>query len=205
MTQIESVHLIGADEATVSALLGNVCLPGARFRGIGRLRDIAGTGTHDEREVIELLTSGKRTLEVGLRLSTSSAVSQILYFRDVSHETEVDQMKSEFLSTAAHELRTPMVSIYGFAEVLLNQQLDEASRQEFVEIIFKQSELMASILNELLDLARIEARRGKDFICEPTSVQTLVADVVHEFDPPAGRIARRVRWYGAPAYVHADV
>ena len=42
--------------------------------------------------------------------------SQILYFRDVTHETEVDRMKSVFLSHAAHELRTPMVSIYGYAE-----------------------------------------------------------------------------------------
>ena len=62
-----------------------------------------------------------------------------------------------------------MASIYGFAEVLLTQELDEDNRKEFTGIIFRQSELMASILNELLDLARIEARRGKDFVFDAVS------------------------------------
>jgi signal transduction histidine kinase len=107
----------------------------------------------------------------------------------VTHETEVDQMKSDFLSTAAHELRTPMASIYGFAEVLLTQSLDEDSRKEFTGIIFRQSGLMASILNELLDLARIEARRGKDFELVPTDVAELVRKTVSEFRLPAERLA----------------
>jgi signal transduction histidine kinase len=49
----------------------------------------------------------------------------ILYFRDVTRETEVDRMKSEFLTTAAHELRTPMVSVFGFTELLLNRPVPE--------------------------------------------------------------------------------
>jgi signal transduction histidine kinase len=50
----------------------------------------------------------------------------ILFFRDVTRETEVDRMKSEFLTTAAHELRTPMVSVFGFTELLLNRPVPEA-------------------------------------------------------------------------------
>jgi signal transduction histidine kinase len=50
-------------------------------------------------------------------------VSQILHLRDITIETEVDRLKSEFLSTAAHELRTPMASIYGFAEMLLEEEV----------------------------------------------------------------------------------
>jgi signal transduction histidine kinase len=80
-----------------------------------------------------------------------------------------------------------MASIYGFAEVLLTQELDPASSKEFLGIIFKQSEMMASILNELLDLARIEARRGTDFVFEITPVQALVEKVVREFKLPDGR------------------
>jgi signal transduction histidine kinase len=114
-------------------------------------------------------------------------VSHILYLSDITHETEVDRMKSEFLATAAHELRTPMASIYGFAEVLLTQELDAANSKEFLGIIFKQSEMMASILNELLDLARIEARRGADFVFEVMPVQALVEKVVREYKLPAGR------------------
>jgi signal transduction histidine kinase len=164
-------------------------LASGKFIGVQHLREKAAAGRTEERELIELSVPNRRVLEVGLRLSSAGSVSQILYFRDVTHETEVDQMKSDFLSTAAHELRTPMASIYGFAEVLLTQSLDEDSRKEFTGIIFRQSGLMASILNELLDLARIEARRGKDFELVPTDVAELVRKTVSEFRLPAERLA----------------
>ena len=189
LTQIETAALIGVSEQAFSALLAQQCLPSGTFHGVRRLRERAAAGHTDERELIELTLPVRRVLEVGFRSSTSSAVSQILYFRDVTHETEVDQMKSDFLSTAAHELRTPMASIYGFAEVLLTQELDDDSRKEFTSIIFRQSELMASILNELLDLARIEARRGKDFELVSTDVAALVKKTVNDFRLPAGRQA----------------
>jgi signal transduction histidine kinase len=114
-------------------------------------------------------------------------VSQVLYFRDVTHETEVDHMKSEFLSTAAHELRTPMASIMGFSEVLLHQELDSNDQREFLGIIYKQSTLMAKILDELLDLARIEARRGKDFRYSKVCLQDLAEELAKSFIPPEGR------------------
>ena len=205
MTLIETAALNGITEQAFSDLLSQQCLPTGRFRGVQCLREDAAAGRAVERELIELSVPGHRVLEVGLRLSTSGAVSQILYFRDVTHETEVDQMKSEFLSTAAHELRTPMASIYGFAEVLLTQDLDDDNRKEFTGIIFRQSELMASILNELLDLARIEARRGKDFVFDAVSVPTLVDDVVRGFKLPAGRSAPIVLLIGEPMEVFADI
>jgi signal transduction histidine kinase len=155
------------------------------------------------RETFELAAS-QRVLAVGLRVSQAPGVSQILYLRDITHESEVDRLKSEFLSTAAHELRTPMASIYGFAEVLLHQSLDEASRQEFLGIIFRQSEVMASILNELLDLARIEARRGKDWNFQPTSLQSLVDAVVRDYKPPEGRPAPVLDLQAAALTVLAD-
>jgi signal transduction histidine kinase len=56
----------------------------------------------------------------------------ILFFRDVTRETEVDRMKSEFLTTAAHELRTPMVSVFGFTELLLNRPVPEETRRDML-------------------------------------------------------------------------
>jgi signal transduction histidine kinase len=189
LTQIQSSTITGVNEHVFSDLLADRCMPSGKFAGVQRLRENAMASRTNERELIELTHPARRVLEVGLRLSVSGTVSQILYFRDVTHETEVDQMKSAFLSTAAHELRTPMASIYGFAEVLLTQSLDEDSRKEFTGIIFRQSELMASILNELLDLARIEARRGKDFELVSTDVAALVRKTVSDFRIPAGRLA----------------
>ena len=204
MTGLDFAQVSGLDEAAFSTLLADLCLPGGRFRGFEVLRKKAASEKAGSREFMELAQAGKRVLEVGLRSSEANTVSQILYFRDVTHETEVDHMKSEFLSTAAHELRTPMASIYGFSEVLLTQDLDEGSRKEFLSIIFKQSELMASILNELLDLARIEARRGKDFVFEVVQVQTLIEETVSGFKTPGARAAPALLMPAQPLYIKAD-
>ena len=125
-----------------------------------------------------------RVVEVGRRYSTGSVVSKIYYLRDATRETEMDRLKSEFLSTAAHELRTPMVSIYGFSELLLNSaDFDAETVRELINTIHRQSIQMSSIINELLDLARIEARRGLDFVIEPLDLSILIAEVVEVFDP----------------------
>jgi signal transduction histidine kinase len=183
LTGLTTDAVLGQDDSVFSRRLDQLCLPRARLPALSTM---AGTGPVT-RHVIELGNASQTVLEVALRESPAPGVSHILYLSDITHETEVDRMKSEFLSTAAHELRTPMASIYGFAEVLLTQELDPASSKEFLGIIFKQSEMMASILNELLDLARIEARRGTDFVFEITPVQALVEKVVREFKLPDGR------------------
>ena len=204
MTGIDSSELYELDEQGFTDLLAQRCDAGGRFNGFDGLRKIAASDRLDERTLIEISMLGKRTLEVGLRISESRTVSQILYFRDVTSEVELDQMKSEFLATAAHELRTPMASIYGFAEVLMTHDLDEENRKEFSGIIYKQSEWMIAILNELLDLARIESRRGKDFVFEVTSVQDLIFQVVNGFKQPDGRLAATLLMPCTPVYIMAD-
>jgi signal transduction histidine kinase len=143
-------------------------------------------------------------IEVNLRISRTENTSQILYFRDITLETEVDHLKSEFLSHAAHELRTPMASIYGFTELLITQELEEAERGEFLETIFRQSELMISIINELLDLARIEARRGKDFSIADVDVRELLREVCAGFKAPQGRLSPQEPPANGPLQVRAD-
>jgi signal transduction histidine kinase len=87
-------------------------------------------------------------------------------------------MKSEFLSHAAHELRTPMASIYGFSELLLEMELDEPTRRDLLETIHRQTRWLVDIINELLDLARIEARQGKDFKIEDVALKPLLQDTL---------------------------
>jgi signal transduction histidine kinase len=205
MTAQGVVQLEGLDENDFSAWLSQRCKPGTTFAGVGKLRAQAATGKSVANELVEICVGGHRVLQVGLRCSQSSSVSQILYFRDVTHESEVDYMKSEFLATAAHELRTPMASIYGFSELLLTQALEPEAQQESLNIIHSQSRLMAKILDELLDLARIEARRGKDFRYTRVCLQTLVADVLKAYPLPPGRnLPDVVMPPASPLYAMAD-
>ncbi|HSH68608.1 MAG TPA: ATP-binding protein, partial [Deferrisomatales bacterium] len=73
---------------------------------------------------------------------------------------ELDRLKSEFLSTVSHELRTPLTSIRSFSEILLRYGVDDAEkRSRFVSIIRDESERLTRMINELLDLSKIEAGR----------------------------------------------
>ena len=97
-----------------------------------------------------------------------------LYLRDVTEAHDIDRMKSEFLSAAAHELRTPLASIFGFTELMLVRQLHPDKQQELLGTIHRQSRSLIDLINELLDLSRIEARRGKDLRIASCSVAALV-------------------------------
>lgn len=140
-------------------------------RALGELCDnnmqLPPIGTHaSESEPwkarLHLTRPQSRVLEAQLRRNIAERSETILYFRDVTHEDAVDRMKSEFLAAAAHELRTPMVSIFGFTELLLHRKFSDERRTDMLQTIHRQSGLLVKMINELLDLARIESRGGLD-------------------------------------------
>jgi len=71
---------------------------------------------------------------------------------------ELDRLKDDFISTVTHELRTPLTSIRAFSEILNdNPRLDGAERAKFLGIIVKESERLTRLINQVLDLAKIES------------------------------------------------
>jgi PAS domain S-box-containing protein len=84
---------------------------------------------------------------------------RIFAFRDVSRERIVDEMRSDFVSTVSHELRTPLTSIYGFAETLMRDDVEfaHAERETFLRYIATESERLIRIVDDLLNVARLEA------------------------------------------------
>ncbi|ULH17742.1 PAS domain S-box protein (plasmid) [Deinococcus sp. KNUC1210] len=180
MTGLSRAALLGQSEPDVTASLARLSDPAQPF---------PSTFTHDTFDVLALVRPTPRVLKRSVRrLDDQSDLSgYVMYFRDVTHETEVSNMKTEFLSTAAHELRTPMASIYGFAELLHSQELDPATSREMAEIIYRQAERLVQLLNELLDLARIEARAGKDFRIIEQPLSPLIEHTLEAFVPPGQR------------------
>lgn len=180
MTGLTRSALLGQSESDVTAALSRLSDPAQPF---------PATFTHDIFDVLSLVRPTPRVLKRSVRrLDDQSDLSgYVMYFRDVTHETEVSNMKTEFLSTAAHELRTPMASIYGFAELLHSQELDASTTREMAEIIYRQAERLVQLLNELLDLARIEARAGKDFRIIEQHLPPLIERTLEAFVPPGQR------------------
>lgn len=134
-----------------------------------------GAGQNDA--VMELRRERPCYAVVQVSLRRSDDGGHVVFIRDVTRETETERMKSDFLSSAAHELRTPMSSILGYAELLLHRPMSEERRTEAMSIVLRQSQLMMRIVTELLDLARIEARQGRDMERKPTPLSRLLKQI----------------------------
>jgi PAS domain S-box-containing protein len=82
-------------------------------------------------------------------------------FRDITHEVEVDRLKSEFVATVSHELRTPMTSIRGYVDILLMGAAGALNENQthFLGIVKNNTERLNILVNDLLDISRIEAGR----------------------------------------------
>jgi PAS domain S-box-containing protein len=105
----------------------------------------------------------------------------ILYFRDVTLEIEMNQMKNEFLSVAAHELRMPIASIYGYSELLLMRDFDEATRRDILQAVHGLCHSVVELINQLLDLARIEAQCSNAFEFKNQIITKIVKETLDDF------------------------
>jgi two-component system sensor histidine kinase KdpD len=105
-----------------------------------------------------------------------------ILIRDITREKELDEMKSQLLSTVSHELRTPLASIKGFATTLLRDDVewDDASRREFLAIIDQESDRLAELIGNLLDMSRIEAGTLR-IETEPTDLRPIIEGTAAEF------------------------
>lgn len=107
----------------------------------------------------------------------------LMIMNDVSQEREVDRMKTEFLSTAAHELRTPLTSIQGFSEILLNKKgLTKKETKKFLTYINDQSVNLAKIVNDLLDISRIESGKGYSLHKVQCDFNEMIKEIISYYD-----------------------
>lgn len=98
-------------------------------------------------------------------VSAVTATISWLLSRKISHFRRLDTMRSEFVANVSHELKTPITSIQGFAETLLESTLeDKESAKKFLTIIHTQSCRLSSILADLLSLSKIEKGEEKNEI-----------------------------------------
>ncbi len=104
----------------------------------------------------------------------------VTVFRDITKEVKADRAKNEFVSTVSHELRTPMTSIKGYTDLLHTGAAGPVTpeQQQFLGIIKSNTDRLTALVNDLLDISRVETGRVR---FDPRSVQIgeVVADVVN--------------------------
>lgn len=108
----------------------------------------------------------------------------VVVFRDVTHEREVDRAKTEFVSLASHQLRTPLTSINWYIEML---QAGDAGvlndkQKEFLSEVYKGSRRMVQLVSDLLNVSRLESGRLK-IEPVPTDLIEFIGEVRKEVEP----------------------
>ncbi len=116
---------------------------------------------HQPRTLSTTFQIGPRTISITLDPVISSKdtlMGAVAVFRDRTREVESDRLKTEFIGTVSHELRTPMTSIKGFTQLLAMGSLGpiNETQREFLGIIQSNAERMIAIINDLLDITKIE-------------------------------------------------
>jgi signal transduction histidine kinase len=97
---------------------------------------------------------------------------------------QLDDARRAFVANASHELRTPLFSLGGFLELLDDEELDEATRREFLVSMREQVDRLTKLASDLLDLTRLDAGR-LTVDREPVDLGALAGDLVEEFGPLA--------------------
>ncbi|MGG0890344.1 two-component system histidine kinase PnpS [Cytobacillus horneckiae] len=102
----------------------------------------------------------------------------LLVFHDITELKKLEQVRRDFVANVSHELKTPITSIKGFSETLLDGAMDdrEALRQ-FLNIILQESERLQTLIQDLLDLSKIE-QQGFNLSVEKVNVITIVNEVI---------------------------
>jgi len=99
---------------------------------------------------------------------------------------KLDRARSEFIANASHELRTPLFSLGGFLELMADEDVDDATRREFVETMREQVDRLAKLATDLLDLSRLDAGRMR-VEHEPVDLAEVARVVAAEFSARAER------------------
>ena len=154
----------------------------------------AGEGSVSPRE-LRLASPVERRVQVNavpLRLGASE-VGVVMVLHDVTELRRLEQVRTEFVANVSHELRTPLTAIQGYLETLLTGALEEQENaRRFLEIVFRHTERLGRLLNDLTDLSNIELGRVALKLA-PTRLDEAVDAVLAIMSPKAktGKVALR--------------
>jgi PAS domain S-box-containing protein len=149
----------------------------------GKKKELTRVSTLVKKDKLQLLVSGKVTPYHNDRGKINGCV---IIFRDITKESEIDIMKTEFVSLASHQLRTPLTAIRWFIEELYNEELGKVNKEQkdYLRQVMESNVRMIKLVNDLLDVSRLEAARVK---IEPvlTDIVQLAREVAREYSQVA--------------------
>jgi two-component system NtrC family sensor kinase len=138
----------------------------------------------------EVTLGNERTYNA--HLTPVENVGRVLMLQDITHLKELDRLKSEFVATVSHDLRTPLTSIQGYVELLPHVGPLNERQKRFIERVNASMESITNLINDLLDIRRIRA--GLDLEMERCDLRDIIDEAVGRLSHQAESKGQGLRW-----------
>ena len=158
---------------------------------IEMIQEMRQSNSRNERRIVDhavRTVAGERTFKVTLscvadRNNQPAGVVAVLH--DMTREREIAQIKNDFVSNVSHELRTPLASIKAYVEMLIDGEADDdKTRQEFYEVIQNESNRLSRLIDDILNISRIESGLVK-IVKHPQSLTVILKEAMEVIAPQA--------------------
>lgn len=103
----------------------------------------------------------------------------IILLIDETKRLRAEKIREEFSANVSHELKTPLTSICGFAELLKNNMVEEKDQEEIINSIFEESKRLLGLIDEIIKISKLE--EGRQFVKEEIDLSKLVEEVISDF------------------------
>lgn len=198
ITGMNSKDLIGIDVKALDNRIRSICLSESEYSDMEtELKSVINSSEWGQVN-LTLEKNAKKTTTVKIRNRSlfvlernavlldfkkagvaTSENQYIVYFTDVTIFSEIDRLKSEFITTAAHELRTPMTTVAGYSELLKFMPCDMAKSEKMNDLIYQQSKHILMVLDDMLNLAQLDASANLELDLRKLNVYRLLKQLIY--------------------------
>jgi len=126
------------------------------------------------------------------QLTPVHGIGRVLMMQDITHLKELDRIKSEFVTTVSHDLRTPLTTIQGYVELLPRAGPVTAQQEEFILRARHSVQTITDLLDRLLDVQRLEA--GLEMEMAPCDLRQVIEESIEDIRPQVEKKGQELRW-----------
>lgn len=147
-------QMLGISEEQVKGLTFH---EGIRNWEIWRTVERAARGLEKAKGRVDLFYPNQLSVELTVLPFGEKPQGYLIIMHDVTESARAERMKTDFVANVSHELKTPVTSIKGFAETLLSGAFGPDKAREFAQVIYSEAERLAKIIDDLLELSKLES------------------------------------------------
>lgn len=167
-------------------LIGTLLVGLLTFRWLtNRLRDMSATVVAFEHGQLEERVAVSSGDEIGVLGSSFNQMADTLV-ANMDEIKQVDKLRRELVANVSHDLRSPLASIQGYLETILQKEgtLSDDDRTKYLDIVLRNTKKLGALISELFELSKLDAKNVQPDL-EPVSIADLAQDVVAQFQPQA--------------------